>query len=164
MDKSCWNILNAKCLRSRPIEGCITACGLVIRGENSDIGVIAPWGASSRSQRVFLKVRLNVYRHWLVIDCRRVLVWKLNDILGTQQGHVQEFKPDAPASPSNDAPALQDDRPAVAPESRHQKLGDDKIAADKEADAILSAVSDIAAADRYFDPEGFLWAQNRRLI
>ena len=84
------------------------------------------------------------------------LVWKLNDILGTQQGHVQEFKPDAPASPSSDAPALQDDRPAVAPESRHQKLGDDKIAADKDADAILSAVSDIAAADRYFEPEGFL--------
>ena len=86
------------------------------------------------------------------------LVWKLNDILGTQQGHVQEFKPDAPAAPSNDAPALNDDRSAVAPESRHQKLSDDNIAADKDADAdaILSAVSDIAAADRYFDPEGFL--------
>ena len=84
------------------------------------------------------------------------LVWKLNDILGTQQGHVQEFKPDAPAAPSNDAPALNDDRSAVTSESRHQKLSDDKIAADKDADAILGAVSDIAATDRYFDPEGFL--------
>ena len=84
------------------------------------------------------------------------LVWKLNDILGTQQGHVQEFKPDAPAAPSNDAPALNDDRSAVTSESRHQKLSDDKIAADKDADAILSVVSDIAATDRYFDPEGFL--------
>ena len=84
------------------------------------------------------------------------LVWKLNDILGTQQGHVQEFKPDAPAAPSNDAPALNDDRSAVTSESRHQKLSDEKIAADKDADAILSAVSDIAATDRYFDPEGFL--------
>ena len=84
------------------------------------------------------------------------LVWKLNDILGTQQGHVQEFKPDAPTAPSNDAPALNDDRSAVTSESRHQKLSDDKIAADKDADAILSVVSDIAATDRYFDPEGFL--------
>ena len=84
------------------------------------------------------------------------LVWKLNDILGTQQGHVQEFKPDAPASPSDEAPALNDERPTAAPAGEHKKLGDDKIVGDQDRDAILSSVSEIAAADRYFDPEGFL--------
>ena len=84
------------------------------------------------------------------------LVWKLNDILGTQQGHVQELKPDVPAASSNDTPALNDDRPVAAPANGHQKLGDDKIVSDQDADAILSSVSEIAAADRYFDPEGFL--------
>jgi len=85
------------------------------------------------------------------------LIWKLNDILGTQQGHVQEFKPDVPSPTSTELPkpeldpSLSNDAlPALSP------LTQELIADDKDYDSIVGAIAQISAADAQFDPQGFL--------
>ena len=85
------------------------------------------------------------------------LIWKLNDILGTQQGHVQDFKPEASTPPGAESsktepePSLLNDMPGAS-----SPLSQEFVADGKDYDTLVGAIAEISAADAQFDAQGFL--------
>ena len=79
------------------------------------------------------------------------VLWRLNSILGQDQGFIPQFDRTTPPQPASD-----EDADALAPPQEAFALSQAEVDPASDFAAIESALREVAEKDRLFDPKGFL--------